>query len=255
MILALDHVVILVRDLAVAVADYEALGFRVTPGGTHADGLTHNALVSFADGAYLELLAFTGEAPGHRWWRHVADGEGLIDFALLPGQIEADVAAARARGLALTGPRPGGRDRPDGVRLEWQTAFGDSPDLPFLCGDVTARELRVPQGEAWRHSNGVTGVFRVTVAVRDLEASAARYSALLGLAPIVEPHRRLFKLGASYLALQTPGADGLDQVAVAARLAARGEGLAALSLRRDNIAAVPRTLDAELSHGVRMTVA
>jgi catechol 2,3-dioxygenase-like lactoylglutathione lyase family enzyme len=38
----LDHLVILVRDLDRAVRDYEGLGFTVTPGGKHADGLTRN---------------------------------------------------------------------------------------------------------------------------------------------------------------------------------------------------------------------
>ncbi|NTU86090.1 MAG: VOC family protein, partial [Chloroflexales bacterium] len=193
MIGVIDHLVILVEDLAEAVEDYETLGFTVSPGGEHTDGATHNALISFADGTYLELLAFRREAPEHRWWRHKAAGEGLIDFALLPGDTAADVAAARSRGLPLVGPVAGGRERPDGVRLEWQTALADAPELPFLCGDVTPRELRVPYGLAWRHPNGVSGIFRVTVAVRNLEVSAARYAALLGQRPLVEPGRRLFK--------------------------------------------------------------
>ncbi|MEI6179461.1 MAG: VOC family protein, partial [Chloroflexales bacterium] len=48
---AIDHLVILVGNLAAAVADYEALGFTITPGGEHTDGATHNALISFADGS------------------------------------------------------------------------------------------------------------------------------------------------------------------------------------------------------------
>jgi catechol 2,3-dioxygenase-like lactoylglutathione lyase family enzyme len=54
----LDHLVILVRDLDQAVREYEVLGFTVTPGGEHADGLTRNALIPFRDGSYLELVAF-----------------------------------------------------------------------------------------------------------------------------------------------------------------------------------------------------
>lgn len=255
MIRAIDHIVILVDDLAEAVSDYEALGFTVTPGGEHADGATHNALVGFGDGSYLELIAFLREAPEHRWWPHKAAGEGLIDYAVLPLETDADVTAAQARGLHMLGPFPGGRERPDGVRLQWQTAFADSPELPFLCGDVTPRELRVPHGAAHHHHNGVTGIFRVTVAVRDLEASAGRMSALLGHGPLIEPGRRLFKLGGSYIALQAPGADLPENAAIEARLEQRGEGIAALALRRDHLAASPRPLDAELTHGARITVA
>ena len=254
MIRALDHIVILVNDLAEAVGDYEALGFTVTPGGEHADGATHNALVSFADGSYLELIAFLKVQPAHRWWRHTLVGEGLIDFALLPGAIKEDVAAAKSRGLSLLGPIPGGRERPDGVRLAWQSAFADPTELPFLCGDVTPRELRVPQDSAWKHHNSVTGIFRVTVAVRDLEASAARFGALLGHAPLVEPGRRLFKLGTSYIVLQAPGPDLPESAAIEARIERRGEGIAALALRRDYLATVPRALDAELTHGARLTI-
>src|SRR5436190_10388386 len=107
MIRALDHIVILVHDLAVASADYAALGFTVTPGGEHTGGATHNALVVFADDTYLELIAFLQPAPQHNWWHHVAAGEGLIDFALLPGAIEADIATARERGLPIDGPTAG----------------------------------------------------------------------------------------------------------------------------------------------------
>ena len=254
MIKALDHIVILVNDLAEAVSDYEALGFTVTPGGEHSDGASNNALVGFADGSYLELIAFRREVLTHRWWRHTAAGEGLIDFALLPGSIEEDVSAAKSRGLSLLGPLRGGRERPDGVRLDWQTAFSDPPELPFLCGDLTSRELRVPQDAAARHANGVTGIFRVTIAVRDMEASAARYSALLGHAPLVEPDRRLFKLGATYIVLQAPGSDLPERAAITARIERRGEGLAALALRRDHLAAAPRVLDPDLSHGARLTI-
>jgi hypothetical protein len=57
-----DHLVILVEALEAAVAGYEELGFRVSPGGEHADGLTRNALVPFADGTYLELVWFVDPA-------------------------------------------------------------------------------------------------------------------------------------------------------------------------------------------------
>src|SRR5258706_9920850 len=134
MIRSIDHIVILVGDLDAASADYAALGFTVVPGGEHTGGETHNALVAFADDTYLELIAFKRSAPGHRWWRHVAAGGGLVDFALLPGAIEQDIAAARERGVAYTGPVAGGRLRPDGRQVAWQLGMPPSADMPFLCG-------------------------------------------------------------------------------------------------------------------------
>jgi hypothetical protein len=238
MIRAIDHLVILVEDLAAASADYAALGFTVAPGGEHADGATHNALVVFADGTYLELIAFRRPAPEHRWWRHVAAGAGLIDFALLPDAIEADVAAARERGLRFGEPRPGGRLRPDGQRVAWQIALPETPDLPFLCGDVTPRSLRVPGGAARQHPNGVTGIADVVVAAADPGASAERYRDLLG----VSGAGPSFALGAGRIVLASA-----SEPTARARLAARGEGPCALRLRSGSVSAGP--LDPARTHG------
>ncbi|MFQ3661575.1 MAG: VOC family protein [Chloroflexaceae bacterium] len=254
MIRGIDHVVILVTDLAQAVRDYEALGFRVAPGGAHSDGATRNALIGFADGTYLELLAFVEEAPEHRWWRHVAAGEGLIEFALLAGEIEAAVAGAAARGLHLDGPFSGGRERPDGAHIQWQSAFPIAPELPFLCYDVTPRDLRVPHGEVCHHPNGVTGIGRIVVAVPDIEASAALYAELLGHGPMMEPGRRIFKLGPHYVVLQSPDADQPEHAPIAARMATRGAGIASLVLRRDHMASEAQPLDPGLTHGAALAV-
>jgi hypothetical protein len=218
MIHAIDHMVILVDDLGAATAGYAALGFTVTPGGTHADGTTHNVLVVFADDTYLELIAFRRPAPAHRWWRHALHGAGLIDFALLPTAIESDVAAAEARGLPFGAPTAGGRVRPDGQAVAWASALPTTPDLPFLCADVTPRALRVPTGAAREHPNGALGIAEVRVAVADIAASAARYRALLGV-----DGSQSFALGAGVIVLAAGDAAG-------ERLARRGEGPLALKL-------------------------
>jgi catechol 2,3-dioxygenase-like lactoylglutathione lyase family enzyme len=220
MITMIDHVVILVDKLERAIVDYETLGFTVLVGGEHADGSTHNALVSFADGSYLELLAFQAEAPQHRWWRHRAGGEGLIDFALLPSDPDADVAAAQTRGLPMIGPLDGGRLRPDGERLQWKTAIAATDDLPFLCGDVTPRRLRVAGGVATEHQNGVRGIREIVVAVAALNASSERYRQLLGKAPESEG---IFALGSGRIRLF-----GQDDPAAAERITQRGEGILAV---------------------------
>ncbi|HEU5100715.1 MAG TPA: VOC family protein [Roseiflexaceae bacterium] len=96
---------ILVNELEQAIADYTALGFTVVRGGEHPSGTTHNALVAFTDGAYLELIAFKQPAERQRWWQlGQRAGEGLVDYALLPGDIAQDVRDTRVRGLELEGP-------------------------------------------------------------------------------------------------------------------------------------------------------
>jgi hypothetical protein len=99
----------------------------------------------------------------------------------VPDDIERTIAEASERGLVMDGPRAGGRLRPDGTRLEWQIGTPRTPDLPFLCADVTPRELRVPGGKAWEHQNGVVGILEVRLFVEDLEASTERYGALVGI--------------------------------------------------------------------------
>ena len=250
--LKLDHIVIAVHDLERTIADYGALGFHVLRGGDQPGRATHNALVVFGDGSYFELIAWREASPGERWWQLLQKhGEGIVDFALLPRDTVATVAGAKERGLLLEGPLDGGRVRPDGERLRWQTARAPSADLPFLCGDLTPRALRVPEGEVRVHANGALGVASLAVAVRDLDATLARYRALLGTDaedagthignPVALPGSNVrvavIVLGGSVLVLSSPrenaahageGSDTLTQ-----RIAARGEGPCALVLHTD----------------------
>ncbi len=252
MIEQLDHIVILADDLERAIADYTALGFTVLRGGSHPGRGSHNALIAFADGVYLELIAFTRPEPGFRWWEvNSVAGEGLVDFALLPHDTAAAVAEARARGVAYDGPNDGGRLRPDGQRLAWQTAQPPSSDLPFLCGDVTPRTLRVASGAATEHANGAQGVAEVTVLVDDPAASAARYRALLGgAAGFAEPAGAAsgvaIALGAAQIVLHSP-ADTAGQEL----LARRGQGPSAIRLRGPG---PRRALDAALTHGAAIAI-
>jgi len=181
----IDHVVILAEDLDQAVKQYRKLGFTVTPGGKHAR-FTHNALITFKDGSYLELIAFyeqpdenSGES--HRWFKRLETGGGIIDFALAAPGLDALIADADARGITTNGVAPGSRTRTDGQQLEWRSAIVQGENtgtLPFMIEDVTDRGLRVPADSA-EHENGVRGIRSLVVGVRDVEAASQRYAALL----------------------------------------------------------------------------
>jgi hypothetical protein len=177
MLRQLDHVVLVVRDLASAIADHRRRGFTVTPGGEHADGVTHNALIPFADGSYIELVAFRdlGRSLTHRWWKVAADGGGFADFALLSDDLATDSAALAD--LVKSPPKEDGRIRPDGVAIKWRTAVL-KPPLPFVIEDLTARELRVPGGAAAEHANAATGIASVVVGAVDIGDAEWRYAAL-----------------------------------------------------------------------------
>jgi catechol 2,3-dioxygenase-like lactoylglutathione lyase family enzyme len=273
--LKLDHIVIAVHDLERTIADYGALGFHVLRGGNHPGRATHNALVVFGDGSYFELIAWREPSPAERWWQLLhKHGEGIVDFALLPRDTAATVADAKARGLVLDGPLDGGRVRPDGERLRWQTARAPSADLPFLCGDLTPRALRVPEGDVRVHANGALGVASLAIAVRDLDATLARYRALLGTVPvdadthIGEPvavpgsnvRVAIVTLGGSVLVLSSPRENAPDvpdaphvgeggrNDALGQRIAARGEGPYALVLHTERPQSTG-TFDLARAHG------
>lgn len=183
MVQGIDHIVIAVRDLAATTDDHSRLGFTVTPGGEHTGGATHNALISFADGAYLELIAFRepDRRQDHKWWPKLARGEGTVDFAVLSDSLDVEEDRLRVAGIAVDGPRDGGRVRPDGQRIAWRTLGleATAAPLPFLIEDITVHELRVPTGAASEHPLGVSGVAGLTLLVEDLDRASDPYQALL----------------------------------------------------------------------------
>jgi catechol 2,3-dioxygenase-like lactoylglutathione lyase family enzyme len=182
-------------------------------------------------------------------------GPGLVDYAVLPDDFEADLARVRAAGIVMDGPIDGGRLQPDGTRLAWRSARPPEPDIPFLVTDVTARSGRVPEGAARRHANGVSGVAGVTVAVQDLAASTARYRALLGREPVATgavPGLGFglvqFRIERQTLSLVEPR--GAAAAGLAAHLLGRGQGAYAISFYgRDDA-----ELDNSLSHGARLEI-
>ena len=111
MIKGIDHLIIVVKDLDQAAKDYEQLGFTVVPGGKHPVG-SHNALISFRDGSYIEIIAFYREALDHRWWEPLAKGERFVDFCLQTDDLRGDTRKLRDAGVAIKDPYRGhARDR------------------------------------------------------------------------------------------------------------------------------------------------
>jgi hypothetical protein len=179
-----DHLVILVGALEAAAAGYEELGFRVTPGGEHADGLTRNALVPFADGTYLELVSFVDptDTRDNVWgWRPFLEkGGGLVDYCVASDDLAADARRLAAAGLEVSGPEEGGRRLPDGTEIRWKSARvrQEGRMVPFLIEDLTPRSLRVPGGKATEHPNGARGIARLLLAVHEAASARASLAAL-----------------------------------------------------------------------------
>ena len=185
MITGIDHLVIISPDLEKATTDARQAGFTVVPGGTHADGATHNALIAFKDGSYIELISPTDgiEGKSHRWFARLAKGGGLVDLCLASSDMVSDVSDIKNRGRDYSAPLDNGRARPDGVQLEWKGsmppgAVGDT-GWPFLIEDVTPREHRVSDNpDETAHTNGAIGVAGVTILTDDLAATTGDFEAI-----------------------------------------------------------------------------
>ncbi len=186
----IDHIVVVVRQLDDAVACATKAGFTVVRGGAHSGGETHNALIAFRDGTYVELLAFlaTNPDPGHYFSERHRRGSGLAEFSLLTDDIDREVSTIADRGIRYPAPTQLGRTRPDGQNVKWRMSLPapihPGKGFPFLMQDTSIRDLRVPStdGET-THANGATGVAGVSVVVPDLELAVPEYRAILGAAP------------------------------------------------------------------------
>ena len=176
----IDHVVIVVIELESAIASFTGAGFTVVRGGKHPIG-THNALIAFADGSYLELIAFLKRVPSHPWQVALDKGGGIIDFCMRTDDLEATVESLRRAGAKIADPSPLTRDRPDGYHLSWVLAIPEAPfsgQVPFLIKDDTPRDERVPRERS--HRNGATGIRTLAIAVEDPGASSRYYARVLG---------------------------------------------------------------------------
>ena len=191
MTLRFDHAIILVHDLQASIAHYKAQGFNPFFGGVHASGKTHNALIVFADGTYLELLAPTSpelldqlDANDHSSFLFLlAQGEGLGGYALFSDDLVSVVQAMKQRGLAVTLEPTNGRARPDGQQLWWRTAVRDNGSMtPFFLQDETPRLLRVPNdATTTTQPNGIKGISGLSIAILDLAAAIHEYEMMTGI--------------------------------------------------------------------------
>ena len=236
----LDHLVILVQDLERAIEDYGHLGFRVTPGGEHADGLTRNALVPLRDATYLELVAFVDSEDGRDnvWgWRGSLPREGLVDYCAASEDLRGDIERLRGLGFEVEDLGEGGRRLPDGEEVRWRSASicQEGRALPFLIEDVTPRARRVPGGPAGDHPNGATGIARLKISAPDPDKARE------DLAALTDAPSEALKLGTC-------------EVVTAKRGGERRTGPAAVVISTD-AAGNAGKLDRRLSHGVRFTLA
>lgn len=124
---AMDHLLLGVPVLEQGIAWVtERTGIQAARGGQHPGMGTHNALLSLGQKQYLEIIApdptQTMLASPFAFLQTVT-APNLLTWAAATNDIQRVAAQARLAGLAVDGPHPGARTRPDGQTLRWQTLF------------------------------------------------------------------------------------------------------------------------------------
>ena len=126
---SLDHIILGCNNLNDGIAFVEKrMGVRAALGGVHPDRGTTNALLSLGERHYLEILAPDPAANVVQPWAipqlttlKKLTTPRLITWAAHTGDIDALAIKLRESGIAIVGPRPGSRTRPDGSVVRWKT--------------------------------------------------------------------------------------------------------------------------------------
>lgn len=183
--LAVDHVLILVRDLASSKEIFERLGFFVTERGTHTKFLgTGNHCIILQDD-YFELLGVVAPTEKNEAYRSLLqEREGLIGFALATRDAEANYDAFKAHGFTINPAREYGRPvEVDGrqEQVAFKSAFiSDDPvtgPVTFFCEHMTPHLI---WHSPWQsHPNTATGIASLTVVGDDPRGVGQYYQRML----------------------------------------------------------------------------
>ena len=185
----IDHATVAGSNMQQMQAKLAAIGIPSVYGGAHTNHASEMALVSFPDGSYLELMALQPNADPkavaeHVWSKFLRGNAGPAAWAIRSKDIAAEVQRLKAAGIPVAEPERSGRQRPDGVKLVWETSNVGrevrGTFFPFLIQDFTPREQRAfPEGKPV--TRDFRGVSRVVIAVRNLDDAIKRYRQAFGL--------------------------------------------------------------------------
>jgi hypothetical protein len=135
-----DHVIWAVSDLDKGIAYIEEkTGVRAIIGGVHPGRGTRNALISFGERRYLEILSTDPAQPDAKdertaFIKDLAQPQ-IMGWAAGTRDILAVRKGILAAKIEMMGPEAGSRKKPDGTTLKWKTiAVGghDNTVVPFV---------------------------------------------------------------------------------------------------------------------------
>lgn len=195
--LGIDHPLIAVRDLDLAIARFSALGFTMAPKSRHPWGTS--TCISIMQQSLIEIVSIYDEAlldelpaGDFHFGRHVhhylQEREGIALTALYSDDAENDAAKIAAQGITCQGTIRFGRDvvLPDGTPDRTATTLkilydADLPRLSnFICQQHRPDLIYVPKWS--NHANGATSYAQLTIMAElaDQPRVQARLTGLYG---------------------------------------------------------------------------
>ncbi|HEY3849015.1 MAG TPA: VOC family protein [Acetobacteraceae bacterium] len=180
---ALDHVGVAGRDVAVLAAEFERIGFCLTPLARHAGGRTGNRNVMLRQG-YIELLSVVDGGSSATLDRFLARYAGIHILALAIEDETATLARLRRAGFAQAALSRTDRaiDDADPAGPRARFTLVTTPDPPegriHLIRHETPEALW--QERFMHHPNHATALEEVVIAAPEPAATAARLSRLAG---------------------------------------------------------------------------
>jgi catechol 2,3-dioxygenase-like lactoylglutathione lyase family enzyme len=190
-IVGLDHVVVVVRDLAKAADAWRGLGFTVSDQGTHSAhmGTGNHTLMLGED--YLELLGVLTPTERNAPTRALLEQrEGIERLAFTTLDAATGVSALQARGIAGEGPIAFSRpvELPDGSMSEarFETFLWPRDERPggvrlFACQHFTRETVWLPHLQD--HANTAHKIVRLEMLSADPKAAAEHMCRLTGETP------------------------------------------------------------------------
>jgi hypothetical protein len=177
----LDHVVILVRELDNAAANWKRLGFTLAPRGIHSPHMGSANFTMMFDSDYIELIGIVTETPYNarsRAW--LVDHEGLERLALSTHDASALANELRGVGVDASDPLDFGREvsladgRSAHARfrvVRWPPSEANPGLSVFACQHMTPQFVWLP--ELQTHPNTARRIARIEIVAADPRASAS----------------------------------------------------------------------------------
>lgn len=187
---ALDHVGVVGHDLAALTAQYERLGFALTPRALTGDGRIANRCAMLRQG-YLELMALAPGGTSTTLTRMLARHTGAHIIALAVDDEAATIARLHRAGIDCPGVERSERaiDAADPAGPHARFVHLPVPELPEarinLIRHLTPELLW--QERFLRHPNHAVTLEAVVLAVPAPAESAARFSRLAGHPVVPDP--------------------------------------------------------------------